>query len=1269
MTMHRIVMAVVAAAGVGMCLPAMARELTFEERVRAQEALERVRYAHQIGASRPFAQAVPRTVLERKVRSYLARSAALERRHGRPIAPEVLDRELARMIRRSRMPLRLREMMAALDHDPVRIRECLVRPILEDGLLRRAPDPAAPGWKAGALAPDAAAEAPLESTSIPDDTWDNASLDEAPRTGSPAWTGSEVLIWSGTSGWRYDPALDRWSPMSMRNAPKAGGQTVVWTGTEMIAWGGYADGGPGCFNPGKRYNPTTDTWRDMAPWINVLYSHTAVWTGTEMIVWGGYESGGSQVNIGGRYDPATDTWRQTSTVGAPSARYHHTAVWTGSRMVIWGGESNATGYLNTGGRYDPLSDTWSPTSTNGAPYGAGQAVWTGGSMVVWGGVDVGPVRNARYDPVANVWLPVSSVGAPAIRGGQSLAWTGARVIVWGGTSAGTYSNEGARYDPEADTWTATSTTFAPSPRAYHNGVWAGNRLLVWGGQGPSSDTGRTGGRYDPLADDWLPVDGGTAPIPDQGHRAVWTGSEMLVWGGRGGRYDPATDTWTDMSAASAPSPRQSFSAVWTGAEMIVWGGTKSGSPYFSDGAAYDPILDRWRPLQTVGAPAARAGHTAVWTGSRMLLWGGTAWQGSAYVWYGDGSAYDPVSDAWTAIGSGGAPTGRTEHTAVWTGNRMVIWGGRDASSFLRTGGLYDPVSDAWTATTTSSAPSGRYGHTAVWSGTEMLIWGGLGDWPFDGGWRYEPDADRWLPIAAAGAPGERSGHTAVWTGAEMAVWGGVIDCDGVASGGGRYHPPTDAWRPISPASAPGWRTLHNAVWAGGAMIVWGAPYGGRDGGLYGMFVDFDQDGVDDSTDNCQETPNADQADLDGDARGDACDNCVDVSNPDQADGDGDGLGDPCDPCPLDAANDADGDGVCADLDNCPLASNPDQTDADSDGMGDACDACPLDAANDADGDAACGDVDNCLGVFNHAQRDGDADGRGDLCDNCPVHHNPAQADTDADGSGDACDCQMTDANDRRPGEAPDLVVGCGGADDCLGWGASAGADSYSLTRGSLSELRAGRYGTCLAEGLTVLEYADPELPAPGEGFLYLVQGHNDDCGLGSLGTTSSEQERSNADLGACAGRPHSDAHAAGETAVYGSVAGSYTATLASDDATEAITEVLSTGGSPSARYSRLEHRWSMTVAPGSVKEFHVEAWCTASSDGDDFRLEYSTDGIVWNPILTGLPLSDGDADQVVALPPGLTGPVTIRVVDTDRTEGAQALDTVSVDEVWIRSIQ
>jgi len=434
-------------------------------------------------------------------------------------------------------------------------------------------------------------------------------------------------------------------------------------------------------------------------------------------------------------------------------------------------------------------------------------------------------------------------------------------------------------------------------------------------------------------------------------------------------------------------------------------------------------------------------------------------------------------------------------------------------------------------------------------------------------------------------------------------------------------------------------------------------------------TDFDADGLFCIDDNCPLAANVDQIDRDGDGHGDLCDNCFATYNPDQTDHDGDAIGDACDACPDDPVNDVDDDGICSSDDNCPFVANPGQRDFDGDGAGDACDPCPFEAPDDADGDGYCASADNCSTVFNPLQVDTDGDGVGELCDTCPDVADNDQTDTDGDGAGDACDCQPEDPTDLRPAAVSGVEVDRSATGEALlSWIATTGADTYSITRGALSSLAPSDYGTCIAEGLRTTGFADAATPAPGDGFAYVVQAQNFECGLGSPGFASSEAERGNADPAACVGETHTDAYPTSESPVFGSVSGGLSNVASPDGVLETITEELS-GGSPPSRFSHLEHQWTIEVLAGSRIELHVEGFRTLGSDGDDFVFEYSTDGVNWIVIsLPSLPFVDQNTDLAAPLPATLVGAVTFRVRDTDRTPGNQSLDTVSIDELFVRSV-
>ncbi len=863
------------------CSAASARDLSFEERVHAQEAIERVYYSHQIGATKAFEAAVPRAVIEKKVETYLEESAALASFWNTPVTAAMLRAEMRHQASATQMPDRLRELYAALGDDAFLVEECLVRPALVDRLARSFFESderihglrkrtwsswwreASPGFDRAvgvSAAPDDVLP-PLEEAPGcgHDNTWKNGVLDDVPhaRSGQSAvWTGNEVIVFGGygefgavTEGERYDPAIDRWSPISSVGEPiPLSYHSAVWTGTEMIVWGGPVSGGAG------RYDPVADAWSpvstDGAP--SGRSFQTAIWTGSRMVVWGGL--GIFPLQSGGQYDPATDTWSATSLVGAPATRYGHVAVWTGKRMLVWGGYSQGY-HPETGGSYDPVEDVWTSMSAAGAPQGreGSAGVWAGAFLVVWGGYagfDGDLDTGGRYDPESDTWLPTSLAGAPSARIDFTAISTGDRMLVWGGRSdLDGAMNTGGRYDPVSDTWTSMSLTNAPVGRAAHEAVWTGSRMIVTGGTtsylyGFKAPT--MGGRYDPVTDTWTPTSTWSGPRERSNHSQVWTGSKMIVWGGvseesfhgvflvTGGMYDPALDTWTDTSTDGAPGGREEHATVWTGTDMIVWGGVyyDGTTRYWNDGGRYDPVADAWTPVSTVGAPAGRSRATGVWTGSEMIVWGGSVLTAN----YGDGGRYSPATDTWTPVSLTGAPAARNSHTAVWTGSEMIVWGGWGDQPF-GDGERYDPTIDAWTPVSANGAPGPRAAHTAVWTGSRMIVWGGTKKQRLQGlqtGGIYDLATDSWTPISTVNVPRGRSFHTAVWTGSEMIVWGGIATMDYLQSGA-RYDPEADAWRSTRKEDAPSPRWNHRAVWTGEFMIVWGGDYYGNytsTGGAY-----------------------------------------------------------------------------------------------------------------------------------------------------------------------------------------------------------------------------------------------------------------------------------------------------------------------------------------------------------------------------------------------------------------------------------------------------
>lgn len=291
------------------------------------------------------------------------------------------------------------------------------------------------------------------------------------------------------------------------------------------------------------------------------------------------------------------------------------------------------------------------------------------------------------------------------------------------------------------------------------------------------------------------------------------------------------NSWLPISSTlyHQPGIKGSHSAVWTGDHFMVWGGVDidndNGSiPYpVSNNDGYYLSFDTniWDTIPKLNSPSARFDHSTVWTGTDMIVYGGRQSNNNGtYTTLNNGGRFSNTVFKWNTIANAAS---RYKHTAVWTGTEMIVWGGlSNATTPLNTGGRFTINTDSWSPITVTNAPTARFGHTAIWTGTEMIIWGGISssNVPTNTGALYNPGTNTWTTITTTNAPTARSGHSAVWNGTEMIIWGG-LGGGSETNSGARYNPATNVWTTMSIVNAPSPRTNHAAIWANSSMYVYG----------------------------------------------------------------------------------------------------------------------------------------------------------------------------------------------------------------------------------------------------------------------------------------------------------------------------------------------------------------------------------------------------------------------------------------------------------------
>jgi len=269
---------------------------------------------------------------------------------------------------------------------------------------------------------------------------------------SSVWTGREMLVWGQGSHLAYEPATDRWRtfPSSKLLSIHDAHGLVAWTGREMIGWGGGCCGD--AFSDGVAYNPTTNAWRAL-PRSPLAGSQGPVgaWDGRELLVFvGNTDPDGrrwpARLARAAAYEPSTNTWRRLAP--APLEITGALPVWDGHELLVAGAG---------GGRallaFDPKTNRWRRLAPMPGARAGGSAVWSARHLVVWGGRTGSSLPRTAlvYDQRTNRWT--TDAAAPvAGRQNASAVSTGRALIVFGGVraarpSGNRYFTDGASFTP------------------------------------------------------------------------------------------------------------------------------------------------------------------------------------------------------------------------------------------------------------------------------------------------------------------------------------------------------------------------------------------------------------------------------------------------------------------------------------------------------------------------------------------------------------------------------------------------------------------------------------------------------------------------------------------------------------------------------------------------------------------------------------------------------------------------------------------------------
>ena len=323
-----------------------------------------------------------------------------------------------------------------------------------------------------------------------------------------------------------------------------------------------------------------------------------------------------------------DTWTALPT-GPLSPREDATSVWTGTEWMVFGGRQGLMA-MNDSAAYNPATNTWRSLAVNPTMHPGARAVWTGHVVAV-----LAKAGGWIYDPVVDTWteLPRQSADSSTTAVSADAIWTGHEVVVIGVAESNGHGALGARgLDPTTMTWGPLVPTGALAPSIAVMGAVAGAR---------------------------------------------WDGVRVQVWltTGQGWAYDPAAGTWEVLAPLQVPgsNPETTMSITGSGPRSYAYADTSNGAASSGQLAVFEN--GAWN---LVGDPqsgsAAAAAPLLTMAGDELVLL--SAERGP--------EAIDPTTGAPRGLDSPLVRPG-SGRSVAWTGQTLLVWGGRDTAPATDTG--------------------------------------------------------------------------------------------------------------------------------------------------------------------------------------------------------------------------------------------------------------------------------------------------------------------------------------------------------------------------------------------------------------------------------------------------------------------------------------------------------------------------------------------------------------------------------------------------------